>query len=600
MHFAQALGAQDGVSINVFGAGSYANGDYESTMVVCEYNTVNNIWKQITRPNHAAARRNAAFQVTQAGSTYIWGGSSEVLTGLPSNAPGYPFYWNTNVTIYDQVNGWIDGPTYVGQPRSNATMTEINNANSQLVIIGGASIDNNSAVDMVTNFPLANMSEIIVLDPRYSKWANVIAAGESPPPRKHHTTTLHPDGHTLIVIGGEFFNLTGAYLLNDVWTLDTSNRDAYTWKKIQVNGDAGYYRSNHTSILIDDQIWVIAGTNVSKGAVDIQLLNVSSWTWTSNYVSTAASRQTPYASLGGVKGLVGVVVGTVGGFLLIASCLICWWCRRKRVNPFSKKKQLTTLSEHDNMVFIPGHGDQPTHYNNNNSDNHTEINSKITSRPSMSTTTSGGLALTGVGGGAGADGSGDWSNTQHMNSFITNTTVPTTSNMMTNSYYIPQYTTGPVTTPVPGQYYNESYFLNNNSGYHVDNNNENNLQTPNGGFGSTTGAVYSTDSNRQSLWDNNSTQHQPQHMQFLPDGTQFTDHDFMLTPINQHTGSSRPISRLNQPQALQKPNEVDAVDPTSPATASTTVYTTSTNEENRSVTPGNSEDYIYRTSNNQN
>lgn len=343
----------------------------------------------------------------------------------------------------------------------------------------------------------------------------MIAAGESPPPRKHHTTTLHPDGHTLIVIGGEFFNLTGAYLLNDVWTLDTSNRDAYTWKKIQVNGDAGYYRSNHTSILIDDQIWVIAGTNVSKGAVDIQLLNVSSWTWTSNYVSTAASRQTPYASLGGVKGLVGVVVGTVGGFLLIASCLICWWCRRKRVNPFSKKKQLTTLSEHDNMVFIPGHGDQPTHYNNNNSDNHTEINSKITSRPSMSTTTSGGLALTGVGGGAGADGSGDWSNTQHMNSFITNTTVPTTSNMMTNSYYIPQYTTGPVTTPVPGQYYNESYFLNNNSGYLVDNN-ESNLQTPNGGFGSTTGAVYSTDSNRQSLWDNNSTQHQPQHMQFLP------------------------------------------------------------------------------------
>ncbi|MBM6383968.1 MAG: hypothetical protein JSY10_08225 [Paenibacillus sp.] len=337
----------------------------------------------------------------------------------------------------------------------------------------------------------------------------MIAAGESPPPRKHHTTTLHPDGHTLIVIGGEFFNSSGAYLLNDVWTLDTSNRDAYTWKQIQVSGDAGYYRSNHTSLLIDDQIWVIAGTNVSKGAVDIQLLNVTSWTWTSNYVSNTASQQIPYASLGGVKGLAGVVVGTVGGFILIVSCLACWWCRRKRVKPFSKKKQ-PALSEHDDIVYIPGHGDQSTNHYNTNSDNHTEINSKITSRPSMSTTTSGGLALTGVGSG------GDWSNTQHMNSFITNTTLPT-SNMMTNAYYIPQYTTGPVTTPVPisDQYYNESYFLNNNSGYLVDNN-ENNLQTPNGGFGSTTGAVYSTDSNRQSLWDNNSTQHQPQRMQFLP------------------------------------------------------------------------------------
>lgn len=339
----------------------------------------------------------------------------------------------------------------------------------------------------------------------------MIARGDSPTPRKHHTTTLHPDGHTLIVIGGEFFNASGAYLLNDVWTLDTSNRDAYTWTQINVGGDDGYYRSNHTSLLIDDQIWVIAGTNASKTAVDIQLLNITSWTWTSNYVSKSSLQESSYSSIGGVKGLIGVVVGSVAGAFLIFGCLAFWWCRRKRVKPFSKKKQ-PDLPEHDNMIFIPGHGDQQHYYNNSHPDNATEINSKITSRPSMSTTTSGGLALTGVG--------GDWSNPQHMNSFVTNTTLPT-SNMMTNTYYTPQYTSGPITTPIPisEQYYNnENYFINSNSGYPHENSDSMLVQTP-GGFGSATGAVYSTDSHRQSLWDNNSSapaQHQPQRMQFLP------------------------------------------------------------------------------------
>lgn len=86
----------------------------------------------------------------------------------------------------------------------------------------------------------------------------------------------------------------------------------------------------------------------------------------------------------------------------------------------------------------------------------------------------------------------------------------------------------------------------------------------------------------------------------VSNGTQFVDHDFMLTPMNEASGL-RPVSRLYQPQPLQKPNEVDAANLViSPTTGSTTVYTASTNEENRSITPVESEDDIHRVPNNQN
>lgn len=73
----------------------------------------------------------------------------------------------------------------------------------------------------------------------------------------------------------------------------------------------------------------------------------------------------------------------------------------------------------------------------------------------------------------------------------------------------------------------------------------------------------------------------------------FVDHDFMLTPMNEATGS-RPISRVQAAQALQKPNEVDAtnliISPTEEI--SPTNYTGSTAvEENRAVPPVNPEIY---------
>lgn len=317
---------------------------------------------------------------------------------------------------------------------------------------------------------------------------------------------MHPDGHTLILIGGETFNSSGAYVLNDVWTLDTKNMNNYSWTQVNTGGDPGLYRSNHTSILINDQIWVIAGTNQSAKAVDIQLLNTTNWSWSYNAVSNDTASEA-YQSIGGVKGLVGIIVGVLGSCLLACSCLTFWWCRRRRVDPSSTKYNKSSNSE-TMYVDHEGHLQQSMVQQQNNQNNSTMDHSKITSRPSLSTTTSGGLAALNT----------DWNNqTQHMNNFGAS---PSPTNHQGPNYYVPQYTVGTPIIPIADHHYysnnNDNYYDNN--GYLQDNN-----HPPPPPFGSTTGAVYTPDiqqqqqqqhQHRQSLgsfWESN-----PQHSSHLP------------------------------------------------------------------------------------
>ncbi|KAI7902566.1 uncharacterized protein BX663DRAFT_509686 [Cokeromyces recurvatus] len=327
MHFAQALPDADGISINIFGAGSI-NGIYESSMTICQYNTQTDTWKQITdMRNVPLARRNAAYEVTRSNLTVIFGGNSELLTGLNFNSSyRYPNIWHQEIIIYDsKSNNWLPTPIKysTGFTRVNSTITQIRDTNGQLVILGGAVINHETNLDRVTNFPLANMSDIILLDPRTSIWNNIKAIGNSMPiPRKHHTTTLHTDGRSLIIIGGEYFNETGAYLLNDVWILDTRN---FSWSQPPFIEGVGLYRSNHTSILIKDQIWVIAGTNRTAKAVDIQLLNVINWSWSYLAVNINAQSDTQYSNIGGLPRLIGIVVGVVVCTLLLLF-FILWHC----------------------------------------------------------------------------------------------------------------------------------------------------------------------------------------------------------------------------------------------------------------------------------
>lgn len=249
-----------------------------------------------------------------------------------------------------------------------------------------------------------------------------------PPPRKHHSTTLHPDGRTLVVIGGEYFNSSGAYLLNDVWTLDTSDRNNYVWSQPTLNG-TGLYRSNHTSVLIGDQIWIVAGTNASAKAVDIQLLNVTSWTWSYVSISTYVPPSNSLASIGGVGGLIGIIAGVIV-ILAVVSYSIFWFYCRRRVKPFSKHNK-HSFDDQDYTYHDEAH-DRFSHTMYKNEVDHFQdmsqsTGSKITSRPSVST----------------ASNMGDWNTTaqqQKMTSYSPSDNLPhpyVTTGFNTQSYNQP-------------------------------------------------------------------------------------------------------------------------------------------------------------------
>ncbi|KAI9029019.1 hypothetical protein CLU79DRAFT_832393 [Phycomyces nitens] len=311
----------DDTTINIIGVGSYTNGTFAPNMVLCQYNTESGEWTRIVSPNEPIARRNYAGAMTTSSQTIFWGGDSDMLTGLPQDN----FIWRSDIAIWDATNGWIPSISpYSGMARTNATITQIADTNGQLVILGGSVINNTSWKDRVTNFPLASMADIILYDPRTQLWENVVASGNIPLQRKHHTASLHPDGRTIILFGGETWNSSGAYLLNDVNLLDTTS---WTWKSYPNISGSALYRSNHTSIVIKHQMFVIAGSNATDKAVDIQILDLDSWTWT--FQSDAIYVPPRWARVGGVSGLIGIVIGC-SVFVIASGGCIWLWLRRKR------------------------------------------------------------------------------------------------------------------------------------------------------------------------------------------------------------------------------------------------------------------------------
>ncbi|KAF7730852.1 hypothetical protein EC973_001370 [Apophysomyces ossiformis] len=302
-------------------------------MAVCQFSLANNGWSQLPSRNSPPGRRNFAADSTSGGQTIFWGGSSDFLTGF-----GNSLTWHTDVAIWDPLNGWYPSVSpFSGTARANASLTQLRDTNGRLTVLGGTVIDNSTEADMVTNFPLANMTDIVLYDPR-------TPTGQIPPQRKHHSATLHPDGKTIIVFGGEAFNATSSFCLNDVALLDTQT---WVWRIPNITGNA-LYRSNHTAMVIGNQLWLIAGSNQTSKAVDIQILDLDTWQFTYDFKGVGA----PFESLGGVKGLVGLIIGLVVALLLAAGAL--WWWLRKRDN--SRKEQFVETDDgvwHTSDDYLP-------------------------------------------------------------------------------------------------------------------------------------------------------------------------------------------------------------------------------------------------------
>ncbi|RUS29479.1 hypothetical protein BC938DRAFT_480618, partial [Jimgerdemannia flammicorona] len=316
LHFIYTTPAPDGVSFYVYGAGSFQNGTYLSTTVMCSYNTRTGVWALVNSSGNAPpARRNSGIAYSGY-KAFIWGGDSDILTGQSNGNTT----WHNEADIFDLTsNAWLKSTTSAAAPRSNHTVTALNDGDGRFLVLGGILITDTTQTDFFNNFSYASMSELPIFNPHNGHWDVEIATGSLPPPRKHHTAIMGVDGHTVVVYGGET-NSSTAPLLGDVWTLDTTS---WTWSQaVIVGAQDGLVRSNHSAILIGSQMLIIAGTNATSKLVDMRVLDLTSWTW----VDKVNGQGGVLAAIGGIPGAAGIGVGGVA-FILI--CLGIWWCVRK-------------------------------------------------------------------------------------------------------------------------------------------------------------------------------------------------------------------------------------------------------------------------------
>jgi hypothetical protein len=111
-------------------------------------------------------------------------------------------------------------------------------------------------------------------------------------PRSGHTSVVFND--KMWIIGGESQNLSGRICNNDVWY----SSDGVIW--IQATGSAAFSpRSEHTSVVFDNKMWVIGGCNAN----DQQFMKNDVWystdgfTWIQATASAAFSERRDYTSV---------------------------------------------------------------------------------------------------------------------------------------------------------------------------------------------------------------------------------------------------------------------------------------------------------------
>jgi hypothetical protein len=95
---------------------------------------------------------------------------------------------------------------------------------------------------------------------------------------------------------------------------------------------------------------MIAGTNSTSKAVDIQLLNMTDWSWTYQHVSNVTEASDPYPSIGGTKGLIGIILGITLPLLLLAACLTGWCIRKRKRNQEIFNNPLEEM-KHSSPIF---------------------------------------------------------------------------------------------------------------------------------------------------------------------------------------------------------------------------------------------------------
>ncbi|KAI9496511.1 hypothetical protein BDB00DRAFT_122173 [Zychaea mexicana] len=147
---------------------------------------------------------------------------------------------------------------------------------NQLFILGGKTAVVNASGDTWVTNP-ADFQSVLVFDTDERKAVTMATIGDTPDGRVGFSAALAPDGHSIIVFGGQDA-LTGQST-QDVFLLDTCTLQ---WSHPDVSGVPPSARSGHQAVTYDKYMVILMGykdEHTGEFADDIGVLDMSKWQW---------------------------------------------------------------------------------------------------------------------------------------------------------------------------------------------------------------------------------------------------------------------------------------------------------------------------------
>jgi len=106
------------------------------------------------------------------------------------------------------------------------------------------------------------------------QWKKIDATGDIPLPRVDHSSSITPDGSSIIIFGGVYKSW-----FNDVHKLDLAT---WTWQKLSTSGIPPIPRSTHVSVITDNQLIIFGGLKsyMADGYLNsVHQLNLNTLAW---------------------------------------------------------------------------------------------------------------------------------------------------------------------------------------------------------------------------------------------------------------------------------------------------------------------------------
>ncbi|KAI9278960.1 hypothetical protein BDA99DRAFT_531688 [Phascolomyces articulosus] len=244
------------------------------------YNTSSTTWVNapvnISGPLPESRAQMSATMDTTSGIAWFYGGRATEA----KQAAGESAYYNDFYSFNTQTSTWDWPPVRYawGQrpARYGHTSSIIGN---QIFILGGKTAVVNASGDTWVTYP-ADFQSVLVFDTDGQKAVTMATIGDTPDGKVGFSAALAPDGHSIVVFGGQD-TVTGQSS-QDVYLLDTCTLQ---WSNPGITGTPPSPRSGHQAVTYDHYMLILMGyNNESAGefASDIGILDMSTWQWIDN------------------------------------------------------------------------------------------------------------------------------------------------------------------------------------------------------------------------------------------------------------------------------------------------------------------------------